>query len=467
MTAQPAATSDAPDRARIYTDPLLFMLMLAYACNFMDRTIIGTLAQAIKEDLILTDGQLGLLQGFAFVVLYSVVGLPLARLAERRDRITIISVCLVVWSAMTMLCGMAQNFVQLLLFRIGVGIGEAGCNPASHSMIADAFPPQQRSRAISVYNFGAVVGTMIGAMSAGVIAEQYGWRWAFVIVGAPGILLGIVTRLGQRDPGRSAPPPTPAQVQSGTFAQVTRKLTGSPALRHLVLGFTLTSFTAAGIGAFTQPYFIRAFDLSYAQIGVIFGLCGGLASGASVLISGRLTDWAITHDTRWHGWLPAIGVAISVPTSLASFMIGSWQVALVFVFLTGLFMNWFIIPTLSAIHKIVGVRVVATAMALVLMFQNLLGLGGGPFFTGVLIDVVSGHLFDASALGDFGQLCPGGVAAPGAPAALGAACKTALTDATRIGLLVTVGVKAWACFHFLLAAKHVRRELAEAAAKQQ
>jgi MFS family permease len=465
MSAEPseiaaAAPVAAPARRiAIYGVPLLWMLSLAYAVNYMDRSIVGTLAQAIKVDLSLTDSQLGVLQGFAYVVLYSVMGLPLAWLAERRDRVTILSICLVVWSVMTMVCGLALNFVQLLLLRVGVGIGEAGCNPCSHSMIADAFAPAQRSRALSIYQLGATIGTTVGAMTAGLIADWVGWRMAFVVVGAPGVLLALIIRLVARDPPRTETQRTAGQVTAARIPDVARRLVTSPALVHIILGFTLASFVSGGLGAFTQPYFVRAFGLSYGVIGVAFGFSGGLASAASLMTSGRITDAATQRDTRWHVWLPLIGLALSAPCSFATYAVGDWRIALVFSFANGFFMNWFIIPTLSVMHKLVGVRMVAAGMALILMFQNLVGLGGGPYVTGVIIDWMSQHLFSAQGFGRFEVLCPGGKAHAGAAVALAQACHTSIVQATRASLQFTVLVRLWACAHYALAARHVLREL--------
>jgi predicted MFS family arabinose efflux permease len=459
LGAAPAAS--VAGRVAVYSVPLLWMLSLAYACNYMDRSIVGTLAQAIKIDLSLTDSQLGVLQGFAYVVLYSVTGLPLAWLAERRNRVTILSLCLVAWSAMTMVCGVAQNFVQLLFLRVGVGIGEAGCNPCSHSMIADAFAPAQRSRALSIYQLGATIGTTIGAMSAGVIADLVGWRMAFVVIGAPGLLLALALRLTCKDPPRMESQRTAAQVDAGRFSAVAKKLVTSPALIHIILGFTLASFVSGSLG-FTQPYFVRAFGLSYGTIGVSFGLAGGLASAASLMTSGRLSDDVTQRDVRWHVWLPVIGLALSAPCSWATYAVGDWRLALAFSFANGFFMNWFIIPTLSVMHKLVGVRLVAAGMALILMFQNLVGLGGGPYFTGVLIDVLSQHNFTAAGFGHFTALCPGGRAPHGAAAALAQACHSSITEATRVGLQFTVVIRLWACLHYALAARYVLRELGPA-----
>jgi MFS family permease len=466
MSANPSEIAAAPiptgpmARASIYGVPLLWMLALAYAVNYMDRSIVGTLAQAIKVDLVLTDGQLGILQGFAYVVLYSVTGLPLAWLAERKNRINILAVCLVAWSAMTMICGVAQNYAQLLLLRVGVGIGEAGCNPCSHSMIADAFAPQQRSRALSIYQLGATIGTTIGAMTAGIIADRVGWRMAFVVVGAPGLLLALTLKLVSKDPPRVETQRTAGQVQAARLLPVARRIVTSPALVHIVIGFTLASFVSGALGAFSQPYFVRAFHLSYGTIGLAFGLSGGMASAASLITGGRITDRLTQRDTRWHVWLPLVGLAISMPCSWLQYAVGDWRIALAWGFLNGFFMNWFIIPTLSVMHKLVGVRLVATGMALILLFQNFVGLGGGPFFTGYLIDFVSQHLFMAGGHGNFATLCPGGKAHAGAATAVVHACSSSIAQATRIGLQFTVVIRVWACLHYALAAKHVFRELA-------
>jgi hypothetical protein len=231
-----------------------------------------------------------------------------------------------------------------------------------------------------------------------------------------------------------------------------------------VMGFTLASFAFGAISAFTQPYFIRAFGLTYGQIGLIFGLSGGVASAACLIVSGRLTDWATARSDRWHAWLPVIGLASAMPFILAAYNVGDWRLALVCTFLTGFFMNWFIIPTLSALHKLLGVRLVATGMALVLLFQNFLGLGAGPYVAGLLIDGAARRLFAVAGLGDFGTACPGGAAPTGAPLALAGACHSALTGATRLGLLSSTLILCWACLHYLLASRQLRRDATPEAA---
>jgi predicted MFS family arabinose efflux permease len=454
-------TSDAGPRPRIYTHPLLWMLSAAYACNFMDRSVVGALAQAIKVDLALSDTQIGLLQGFSYVVLYAFVGLPMSRLAERFNRVGIISICLVAWSGMTMLCGAAQGFVQLLLFRVGVGVGEAGCNPCSHSMIADAVAPSERSRALSIYQIGATVGTAAGAVLGGFVAEKLGWRAAFLVVGVPGLIVAAIMWLFAREPVRTAVDTSAQSVDGAKVWRVLLKLLKSRAAVHIAMGFTLVSFAGSGISAFAQPYLVRAYGLSYGQVGLLIGLSGGVASVTSLVLQGRVTDYATRHDVRWHAWLPIIGVTVAVPFAMMIFVTHTWQVSVFCSFCTTFFSSWFTLPSLSALHRILGPRLVATGMALVLMLQNLAGLGGGPYLAGVFIDAFSQHLFSGAGAVSFSQACPGGVARAGA-AVLQQSCHAALLGGTRLGLMCIAVFFLWAVLHFALAARPVRRELTQA-----
>ena len=459
MTAPVKLPGAAQDRGRdgVYARPLLWMLALAYACNFMDRSVIATLAQAIKTDLLLSDGQLGLLQGFAFVVLYCLMGLPMAWLAERRNRISLISICLVVWSGMTMVCGLAQNFVHLLLARIGVGVGEAGCNPCSHSMIADTFDAGQRSRALSIYQLGATAGTMLGAILAGQVAQHFGWRAAFVAVGIPGIVVALAMKLTMKDPPRRPDTTAGATQALADPLPVLKWLLRNRAIIHLELGFTLASFAYGAISGFNQPYFIRAFGLTVGEIGLIFGISSGLASATCLIVSGWLTDRCAARGNLWYARLAIIGMLCALPAIFAAYTVGDWRVAAILTFVSGFFMNWFIIPSLSLFHKLLGVRRVATGMTLLLMFQNFLGLGAGPFAAGLVIDAATRSLFASTGHGAFAAQCPGGQAIAGAGADMIQACHAALLGGTRIGLLASIAILVWACLHYFIAGRLVAR----------
>ena len=289
-----AGTSRTPELKGTYRSTILALLVLVYTFNFIDRMIVATLGQAIKVDLQITDAQLGLLQGLAFAIFFTTLGIPLGRLAEHVSRVNIITVCLALWSGMTALCGAAGNYTHLFLCRMGVGIGEAGCSPPAHSLITDMYAERTRATALSIYSLGIPLGTMVGAMAGGWIADELGWRQAFLIVGLPGIVLALVFKIVVKEPQRgladgvrpnlaAAPPP---------LGEVVRQLFGNRSFVHILVGATLIGFVAYGTGTFTQPYFHRAFGLSYTQVGLIFGLIGGAAAAAGTVLGGIASDWA-------------------------------------------------------------------------------------------------------------------------------------------------------------------------------
>jgi MFS family permease len=446
-----------------YTRLAIVLLMFVYTSNFIDRTILATLGQPIKVDLKIS---LGLLQGFAFALFYSILGLPIARLAEHRGRVNILTICLVAWSAMTGLCGLAANFPLLFLCRIGVGVGEAGCSPASHSLISDYVPAERRSTALAVYAFGIPLGATIGAMSGGWIAETLSWRIAFFMVGAPGLALALIVRLLLREPPRghsevagsagrlSAEGPAPSALA------VAKRLFSAPSFRQMAIGATLISFTGYGVGAFAQPYFIRQFHLGLAQVGVIFGLVTGVSNGLGTLFGGLVTDWAGKHDRRWYALAPGIGFLVATPFYLASYLAPSWGLAITLLLAPGVFSYIFLGPTFGVMHNIVEPRMRATATALLFFALNLIALGGGPFFTGLVSDLLAQHAFSQAHLGHYLGVCPGGVARKGAATALKTLCQRTGAQASRWAILTTFGFGVWGALHYLLAAVHIRQDMA-------
>ncbi|MBV8684358.1 MAG: MFS transporter, partial [Caulobacteraceae bacterium] len=259
-----------------YRSVVLGFLVAAYTINFVDRSVIGIIGQAIKVDLKITDTQLGLLGGMAFAILYTVLGVPIARAAERFNRVTIISLAMVVWSGFTAACGFAGSFLSLLALRVGVGVGEAGCSPPAHSLISDYYEPRRRASALSVYAFGIPLGGMIGAVAGGWLAKTVGWRAAFMVVGAPGVVIALLLKLVVREPPRGASemverPIGPedlaahsveAPPQGHWLARelselwiVTRQLFGSWPILNMILGVTLVSVGGYGVGQFGAPYF--------------------------------------------------------------------------------------------------------------------------------------------------------------------------------------------------------------------
>jgi MFS family permease len=483
-----------------YKGLVLGFLLMAYTFNFIDRTIIATIGQAIKVDLKLTDTQLALLGGLSFAVLYTLLGVPIARLAERFNRVSIIAMALVVWSGFTFACGFAGNFVTLLAMRVGVGVGEAGCSPPSHSLISDYFEPKRRASALSIYAFGIPLGSMIGAVAGGWLAKTYGWRVAFMAVGAPGLILAVLVKLlikepprGHSDPAQKAAAPgaVSAAATVGWAAHELKELAGVTVnlfshwpVMNVILGLTLTSFAGYGIGQFSVPYFIRAFGLDYATVGLVFGLIGGFSSGLGTLAGGFVSDWAGKHDARWYALTPAIGLVIAAPIYVLAYRAPEWKLAAMILLIPGIFHYTYLGPSFAVVQNVVETRRRATASAVMLLFVNIIALGGGTLFTGWLIDLFAQFNFTHAGdrhiwptlramiggapgtAGHFAAQCPGGVAPKGSAAALAANCRASLISATRQGILVTTLFYVWGAFHFLLASFGIARRLAAVAAER-
>jgi predicted MFS family arabinose efflux permease len=336
----------APDKPLDHSQRkvMLAMMTAAYTLNFVDRTIIASIGQAIKIDLKLTDTQLGLLGGLYFALLYTILGLPLARLAERVSRVNIIAVAILIWSGFTALCGLATSYFWLALFRFGVGVGEAGLSPPAHSVISDSYEPRRRASALAIYSLGVPIGVMIGAVAGGWLAQNYSWRIAFIALGLPGVMLALTMKWLVKEPVRGAmeevpPPPRPAyslRNDLSEIASVGRKMFGNWILFNMMLGITLVSFAGYGGGAFVQPYWSRAFGLDYAQIGLITGLIGGFSQGVGVLLGGLLSDrLARSGKAIWYGLVPALGIAAAYPFILAIYTVDSWQMAAIWLLFPG------------------------------------------------------------------------------------------------------------------------------------
>ena len=492
MTATAAPDTTAAVRRPVFTDAykrlVLALLLLAYTFNFIDRSIIATIGPQIREDLGLTSTQIGLLGGLYFALLYTLLGIPIARLAERFNRVTIISAAVVIWSGFTALCGTAGSFTVLAAYRFGVGVGEAGLSPPSHSLISDYFEPKKRASALGVYSFGIPLGIMFGAVAGGWIAQHFSWRVAFMLVGLPGVLIALLIKLVMKEPPRGHSEPeaearvlnveelTPAAVAAPRkhwFVEEIRELKsvagvlfGSWPVMNMILGVTLASFASYGKDQFVAQYFRSAYDLDIATVGLIVGLVVGLSSGLGTLIGGFLTDRLSKRSPRWYSLTPAIGLAIATPIYVLAYSQPTWRGAVMILLIPGIFHYTYLAPTFGVVQNMVESRRRATAAALLLFFLNLIGLGGGPPFTGWLIDHFAqfdinhpavqglvgklGHLLDPAGDLNAANACPGGIAPKTANAATKALCSATLTASTREGLIVIVCFYLWAAFHYLL-----------------
>ena len=368
----------------------LLMLMLVYMSSHIDRGIVGILAEPIKKDLNLNDTQIGIMSGLAFALFYATLGIPLAVLADRTNRRNIIVVALTTWSAMTVVCGLAQNYVQLLLARIGVGIGEAGSSPQSHSMISDMYAPHERARALGFYSLGVTFGGMIGVLVGGYVSVHWGWRTAFFIVGAPGIVLAILVYLTVPEPPRlnrsARPEGANAWKEMGAGFSF---IWTSAACRHVIAGLTLTAFVGYGAGFFGPAFLERTHGIPRDQIGLILGPIAGLIAGAGVIAGGYFADKWGKADARWTAWVVAWGKVIAFPLILAYYLASDFWVAIAFLLPGSFFGAFYLGPAFAMVQSVSPPAMRATTAAISLFILNLVALGLGPTFVGIASDVLN------------------------------------------------------------------------------
>jgi len=392
--SNPLSSITPRDQTRsVSSSVLLAILVLVVTVNFMDRTIVSTIGVAIKNDLGLSDTQLGLLQGLAFALFYTTLGIPMARLADRHHRVNLMSAAIAIWSSFTFFCGFAQNYLQLLLFRIGVGVGESGCNPPLQSILADYFPPEKRTSAISIVSCGIPLGILIGAVGGGIFTDHLGWRGAFLILGVPGLLLALIVKLFVPEPVRgqldSAPSEADGSDQVPSIGAVIKALWENSSFRWMLAGTSLASLSFTAITSFGAVHFIRSFELSFTEVGFLLGLVVGCSQAVGILSGGFLTEWLSLRSYRWLALAPGIGLAISAPLGIATFMQTDLHVAVALFFLSGLF-HFYLAPTVAVMHNILRPRMRATGMAIILLLINLVGTGLGPLIAGMLIDFLAG-----------------------------------------------------------------------------
>ena len=387
------ATAAPADKAHSTVRATLWILLIVYIFNFIDRQIVNILAEPIAQDLGLTDTQIGLMTGLAFALFYTILGLPIARYSDRptTHRPRLIAIALATWSAMTALCGVAQNFVQLLLARIGVGVGEAGCTPPAHSLIADLVPKEKRSSALAFYALGIPIGTLLGMLIGGFLADWVGWRQAFLFVGIPGVALALLVWYVLKEPRRKDS--LEVLRQRGTqdvvpFFSAMRQLMRSRAFVLLLIAGSAASFLAYGKVTWTTIFFQRTHGLSPGEVGFWFGIVNGAAGIAGTVLGGYLADRFGATNRRHVLTAPAIGMFLAVPFAFAAYQAQAWEMGLVLLFLPTLFNSLYYGPTYSSAQGLVPLRSRAIAAAILLFFQNLIGLGLGPLFFGMLSDLL-------------------------------------------------------------------------------
>ena len=372
---------------------VLSVLVLSYVLSFIDRQLMTILLEPIKAEFGASDTAMGFLTGFAFAIFYAVLGIPVARLADRWSRRNVLAISMVIWSAMTAACGMAGSFWQMAVLRVGVGVGEAGGTPPSHSLISSYFPARERSTAMGIYGSGSQIGVLLGKFGGAVIAETMGWRWAFFIFGLPGVLIGLLVFVVVREP-----PKAPAPVSTSMMSDV-MSLWQTPAFAIISFATAFTALAGYGMGTWFPSFLIRIHGLTLTEAGLTLGIVGTLGALIGAVSGGILCDRLTKIDSRWQLRVPSIGAGLSV-VFLGLFLIWpesqQWRlgeyrvpVAVVFLFFGGIVSSFWIGPTYAAIQTLTPSHLRSQASALLLLLLNLIGMGLGPLVVGALSDLLA------------------------------------------------------------------------------
>ncbi len=379
-----------PKPVSAYSYFVVIFLAVVYTLNFLDRQIISILGKDISAELHLTKTQFGLLGGTSFALMYTTCGIAVAYLADRVSRKWIIALACAIWSVFTALCGTAQNFTQILLYRMGVGFGEAGGSPPSYSLISDYFPAARRGTALAIYSLGVPIGSMLGAFLGGKLALAYGWRTAFFVIGAPGVILAVLMLLLVREPkrggldalvdGATEHPPAPPILTaiSAFFANRTLVMTAISSAMSAFVGYA---------GLVWNPQFLEGVkQMAAADVATYYALALGVTGIIGTLVSGWLADRLGKKDRRWFAWIPAIAFALSIPFWFGLIWAPTWQIAMLFLLGPMLMNQAYLAPALTVAQNAVPPAQRTMTGAILLFILNIVGLGVGPVYVGWIAD---------------------------------------------------------------------------------
>ncbi len=376
-----------------YRNFVLVLLTIVYGFNFIDRQIMGILAPFIQKDLGLTNTELGLLIGLAFAVFYTFVAIPIAWLADRYNRVNILSIALATWSGFTALTGLANNFIQIGLARMGVGIGEAGGSPPSHSIISDLFPKEERASALGVYSMGIPLGIMaayfVTASLMGSSGDDVDWRKIFIVLGLTGIGLAVIVKLVLKEPKRGAMEfDENVEIEKPPFMQSLKQLMKIPAWWAMCFGIAFGSFVSYAKSAFQTKYLVTLDPtFNFQTLVIILGIMNGTTYAAGAFFGARLADKWGKKDVRAYGWLPAISIGLCLPIGLITWWVPSIELHLIFATLFLLLIGIYLGPSFAIAQTLAPVHMRAMSTALFFFILNMIALGGGPTFAGWIMDI--------------------------------------------------------------------------------
>ncbi|MEQ8953542.1 MAG: MFS transporter [Gammaproteobacteria bacterium] len=432
------SSRDANEEAivRAYQRPyyrylVLGILTTVYVSSFVDRQVINILAQYIIADLEISDGQFGMLSGLAFACIYTTFGIPIARLADVGNRRNIIAISVAVWSVMTAVCGAAQTFAQLFLARFGVGVGEAGGSPPSHSIVSDIFPAEQRATALSVYSLGVYGGILVGTVGGAYLVQYFDWRMAFVVVGLPGVLLALLVRFVIKEPPRGMAERR-LDIKPPGFGKVMGFLWARKSFRHLAFACGLHAFVTYGMGNFMPLFLGRVHDMPILEVGWYYGMIAGIGGLSGTFFGGWMSDRMNrkTGDKTWYVWVPFISTVIAIPLALITFLVMPNGYLAAYSYLLPAFCGgWYLAPCITSTHFLVGLRMRAMGSAVLFFVLNLVGLGLGPMMTCFVSDWLTPSFGD---------------------------------DGLRYAMSITVLVNIWCAMHYWWSAKTIRGDFENA-----
>lgn len=411
-----------------YRRYVLAILTSVYVSNYVDRQILSILLEPIKAEFGLSDTQLGFLSGISFAIFYATLGIPIAMWADRGNRRNIITFAATVFSLMTAVCGMAQSFVQLALARIGVGIGEAGSSPPSHSILADLYPPQERATALATFALGVNLGILIGFLAGGWVNELFGWRAAFLVVGLPGLALALLVRVTVREPPRGESEGRGLEADGDTppLGDAFRLFWRCRSLRHIAIGAALNSFVGYGAVTWVPAYLMRSFGMTTGEVGTALALIIGIVGGMGTYLGGYFADRLARRDVRWNMWLVAACIGGGTPFVFGVYLAPDATLALAAFLVPAATGALYLGPSLSMVQGLVPLRMRTVASAVLLFIINIIGLGLGPQMVGVVSDLL---------VPAFG------------------------TESLRYALLLVGLVNVWAAAHFWLAGRTLVQDL--------
>lgn len=421
--------SEAEEFSTGYKVYVLLLLLLVYISNYTDRVLLTVLMPAIKAEFALSDLELGFLSGTAFALFYAVMGLPIAMLADRGNRKAVIVWSVAIWSVMTALCGYAQNFIQLALARVGVGVGEAGSNPPSHAIIADLFGVKTRATALGIYSQGVSIGLVIGIYGGAQLEAAYGWRVAFLALGLPGLLIALLVVATLREPKPGASEGITDAGRAPPLRKIFAFMASQRALVHVVVGSTLATFVGYSGVLWWPTFIVRSHGLSMADMSLFLALIFGVASGLGIFLGGWASDFFSRKDPKWMPRVVTFAILAGLPFGAAIYLSDDSSLVFALIGIPAFAGGVYLSPSLAIAQSLVAARMRTVASATLLFVITIVGMGIGSTVIGALSDALTPA---------YGK------------------------DGLRYALLVVMSLNLWAAFHYWRAGKFIAEDLKRA-----